>query len=127
MTATAADYLWLNERFPEIADAYCFTLVHKLAPADVTARLEGEVEASRTGVAAIVAAAFELLERSDHTRQFIAMAVVGDWTLLIEPVGYLGVTQERACRRPPAPGGSRTSSTSTASTRSCGPRTRPSA
>jgi hypothetical protein len=44
----------------------------------------------------MVDAAFDLLDRSDNTRQFIAMTTVGDWTLLIEPVGYLGVTGERA-------------------------------
>ncbi|MFF1482251.1 DUF6461 domain-containing protein [Streptomyces sp. NPDC058301] len=96
MTATAADYVWLNERFPDLAEAYCFTLVHNLAPLDVLARLEGQREPSRSGVEAIVDAAFELLDRSDHTRQFIAMTTLGDWTLMIEPVGYLGVTEERA-------------------------------
>ncbi|KQZ17922.1 DUF6461 domain-containing protein [Streptomyces clavifer] len=96
MTATAADYVWLNERFPDLAEAYCFTLVHNLAPVDVLARLEGQSEPSQTGVEAIVDAAFELLDRSDNTRQFIAMTTVGDWTLLIEPVGYIGVTEERA-------------------------------
>ncbi|MFD9793725.1 DUF6461 domain-containing protein [Streptomyces sp. NPDC059070] len=104
MTATAADYMWLNERFPELAEAYCFTLVHKLAPSDVLARLEGQSEPSRTGVEAIVEAAFELLGRSDTTRQFIAITTAGDWTLLIEPVGYLGVTEERAL---PASAGTR--------------------
>ncbi|MGN9821742.1 DUF6461 domain-containing protein [Streptomyces sp. SD11] len=104
MTATAADYVWLNERFPDLAAAYCFTLVHNLAPVDVLARLEGQSEPSRTGVEAIVDAAFELLDCSDNTRQFIAMTTVGDWTLLIEPVGYIGVTEERAL---PASAGTR--------------------
>ncbi|MER6239049.1 DUF6461 domain-containing protein [Streptomyces clavifer] len=96
MTATAADYVWFNERFPDLAEAYCFTLVHNLAPEDVLARLEGQSEPSQTGVEAITEAAFELLDRSDNTQQFIAMTTVGDWTLLIEPVGYIGVTEERA-------------------------------
>ncbi|SFT21561.1 hypothetical protein SAMN04487982_11090 [Streptomyces sp. ok210] len=30
MTATAADYVWFNERFPELARAYCITLVYEL-------------------------------------------------------------------------------------------------
>ncbi|MFJ2095442.1 DUF6461 domain-containing protein [Streptomyces sp. NPDC087901] len=104
MTATAADYEWFNERFPEPAEAYCFTLVHDLAPVDVLARLQGQREPSQTGVEAIVDAAFELLDRSDNTRQFFAMTTVGDWTLLIEPVGYIGVTEERAL---PASAGTR--------------------
>uniref|UniRef100_A0AAU2VF74 DUF6461 domain-containing protein n=1 Tax=Streptomyces sp. NBC_00003 TaxID=2903608 RepID=A0AAU2VF74_9ACTN len=96
MTATAADYVWINERFPDLSEAYCFTLVHNLTPSDVLARLGGHSEPSQTGVTAIVDAAFELLDLSDNTRQLIAMTTVGDWTLLIEPVGYLGVTEERA-------------------------------
>ena len=104
MTASATDYLWFNERFPDLAEAYCFTLVHKLAPADALARLEGQSEPPQTGAAAIVDAAFELMDRSDNTRQFIAMTTVGDWTLLIEPVGYVGVTADRAL---PASAGTR--------------------
>jgi hypothetical protein len=51
-----------------------------------------------------VDAAFDLLGRSDNARQFIAMTTVGDWTLLIEPNGYLGVTEEKAL---PASAGTR--------------------
>lgn len=104
LTATAADYLWFQEHFPDLAEAYCFTLVHNLPPSEVLARLGGEAETSLTGTAAIVDAAFELLDHSDNTRQFIAMTTVGDWTLLIEPIGYLGVTEERAL---PASAGTR--------------------
>ncbi|MFE5108345.1 DUF6461 domain-containing protein [Streptomyces sp. NPDC056663] len=35
MTATAADYVWFNDRFPELAKAYCITLVHELPPAEL--------------------------------------------------------------------------------------------
>jgi hypothetical protein len=104
MTATAADYMWLEERFPDLAEAYCFTLVHNLPPSDLLARLGGQTEPSRTGTEAIVDAAFDLLGRSDNARQFIAMTTVGDWTLLIEPNGYLGVTEEKAL---PASAGTR--------------------
>ncbi|GAQ69761.1 DUF6461 domain-containing protein [Streptomyces turgidiscabies] len=104
LTATAADYLWFQKLFPDLAEAYCLTLVHNLPPSEVLARLGGRVEPSRTGAAEIVDAAFELLDRSDSTRQFIAMTTVGDWTLLIEPIGYLGVTEERAL---PASAGTR--------------------
>lgn len=104
MTATAADYVWFEERFPDLAEAYCFTLAHNLPPSDLLARLGGQTEPSRTGTAAIVDAAFDLLGRSDNARQFIAMTTVGDWTLLIEPNGYLGVTEEKAL---PASAGTR--------------------
>jgi isocitrate lyase len=35
MTATAADYVWFEQRFPDLAEAHCFTLVHKLPPAEI--------------------------------------------------------------------------------------------
>ncbi|MFD8421072.1 DUF6461 domain-containing protein [Streptomyces sp. NPDC059466] len=104
MTATAADYVWFEKLFPDLAEAYCFTLVHKVLPSHLLARLGGQVESSRTGTAAIVDAAFDLLERVEHARQFMAMTTVGDWTLLIEPIGYLGVTEENAL---PASAGTR--------------------
>ncbi|MEU1519943.1 DUF6461 domain-containing protein [Streptomyces sp. NPDC005811] len=104
MTATAADYVWFEERFPDLAEAYCFTLVHNLPPSDILARLGGQTEPSQTGTAATVDAAFDLLSRSDNARQFIAMTTVGDWTLLIEPNGYLGITEEKAL---PASAGTR--------------------
>ncbi|MEU1203298.1 DUF6461 domain-containing protein [Streptomyces sp. NPDC005813] len=104
MTATAADYVWFEECFPDLAEAYCFTLVHNLPPSDVLARLGGQTESSQTGTTAIVDAAFDLLGRSDNARQFVAMTTVGDWTLLIEPNGYLGVTEEKAL---PASAGTR--------------------
>ncbi|MDN3028748.1 DUF6461 domain-containing protein [Streptomyces sp. S.PB5] len=95
MTATAADYMWFEDDFPELAEAYCFTLVHGVSPAEVLDRLQGREEPARAGAEQIVEAAFALLA-SDATRQLIAMTAVGDWTLLIEPNGYLGVTEERA-------------------------------
>ncbi|MET9424916.1 DUF6461 domain-containing protein [Streptomyces sp. NPDC006540] len=95
MTSTAADYVWFEERFPELAEAHCFTLVHRLPPSEVLRRLQGRDESPRTGAEQIVAAAFDLLD-SDDARQLIAMTTIGDWTLLIEPNGYLGVTEEKA-------------------------------
>ncbi|BCL18189.1 DUF6461 domain-containing protein [Streptomyces tuirus] len=94
MTATAADYTWFEECFPELAEAYCFTLVHGLPPAEVLRRLQGREEPARTGAEEIVEAAFALLD-SDDTQQLIAMTAIRDWTLLIEPNGYLGVTEEK--------------------------------
>ncbi|MEV0179011.1 DUF6461 domain-containing protein [Streptomyces sp. NPDC050625] len=92
---TGAGYVWFEERFPGLAEAYCFTLVHSVPPSEVLHRLQGREGPPRTGAEQIVEAAFDLLE-SDDTRQLIAMASIGDWTLLIEPNGYLGVTEEKA-------------------------------
>jgi hypothetical protein len=95
MTATTADYTWFGDGFPELAQAYCLTLVRDLAPAGILRRLQGREEPALTGVEEIVEAAFELLE-PDPARQLIAMAAIRDWTLLIEPHGYLGIDEETA-------------------------------
>ncbi|MFC8262698.1 DUF6461 domain-containing protein [Streptomyces sp. NPDC057291] len=49
MTTTAADYVWFNERFPQLARAYCITLVHELPPAELLRRLVGQGEPALTG------------------------------------------------------------------------------
>ncbi|UKY52001.1 DUF6461 domain-containing protein [Streptomyces inhibens] len=102
------DHLWFEERFPDLAEAYCITLAHGLPPAELLRRLGGREEplyaTGPTGTTAVVDAAFDLLGRSDGTRQLIALTTVGRWTVAIEPNGYLGVTEERAL---PASSGTR--------------------
>ncbi|MEV7510379.1 DUF6461 domain-containing protein [Streptomyces sp. NPDC091201] len=95
MTKTGADYAWFENDFPDIAEAYCFTLVRGLSPAELTARLEGRPEAPLRGIDAVVDAAFAQYGLGDGERQLVAMTTVGEWTLLIEPNGYLGVTEDR--------------------------------
>jgi hypothetical protein len=96
MTATAADYLWFEERFPDLAEAYCITLVHDLSPADLLDRLGGRQDPALTGVTAIVDAAFDVTDRYDFHWHLVAMTRIGPWTLMIEPNGWLGVTEEQA-------------------------------
>ncbi|MEV5346306.1 DUF6461 domain-containing protein [Streptomyces achromogenes] len=108
-TTTAADHTWFEERFPDLAEAYCVTLVRGLMPAELLRRLAGRAEPALTGTDAVVEAACDLVRASDGRRQLLAMATVGDsavgdWTLLIEPNGYTGVTEDRAL---PASAGTR--------------------
>nr|WSX54138.1 DUF6461 domain-containing protein [Streptomyces sp. NBC_00974] len=95
MTKTGADYAWFENDFPDIAEAYCFTLVRGLSPAELIVRLEGRPKAPLQGIAEVVDAAFAQYDLEDGARQLIAVTTVGAWTLLIEPNGYLGVTEER--------------------------------
>lgn len=45
MIATPDDYSWFSrERFPGLADAYCFTYVRGLTPEELVTRLGGRVE-----------------------------------------------------------------------------------
>ncbi|MEV4947860.1 DUF6461 domain-containing protein [Streptomyces sp. NPDC053755] len=96
MTKTGADYAWFENDFPDIAEAYCFTLVRGLSPAELILRLEGREETPMRGISAVVDATFAQYELEDGDRQMVAVTTVGAWTLLIEPNGYLGVTEERA-------------------------------
>ncbi|WP_173914995.1 DUF6461 domain-containing protein [Streptomyces barkulensis] len=96
MMKTGADYAWFENDFPDIAEAYCFTLVRGLAPAEVVSRLEGHPEEPLHGITAVVDAAFAQFDSAEGDRQLVAMTAVGAWTLLVEPDGYLGVTEERA-------------------------------
>ncbi|MET8829511.1 DUF6461 domain-containing protein [Streptomyces sp. NPDC004610] len=96
MTKTAADYTWFENDFPDIAEAYCFTLVRDTTPAELISRLQGRPEAPLRGIAAVVDAAFARYDTEEGNRQLVAMTTVDTWTLLIEPNGYLGVTEEEA-------------------------------
>ncbi|MFE7586448.1 DUF6461 domain-containing protein [Streptomyces gardneri] len=96
MTKTGADYAWFEDDFPGIAEAYCFTLVRGLSPAELMSRLGGRPEAPLQGIAAVVDATFAQYDLKAGGRQMVAMTTVGAWTLLIEPNGYLGVTEEQA-------------------------------
>ncbi|MFF8618693.1 DUF6461 domain-containing protein [Streptomyces sp. NPDC015350] len=95
MTKTAADYAWFENDFPAIAEAYCFTLVRDLSPAELMSRLGGQPEAPLLGINTVVDAAFAQYGLEEGRRQLIAMTTMGPWTLLIEPNGYLGVTEEQ--------------------------------
>ncbi|WP_251056677.1 DUF6461 domain-containing protein [Streptomyces sp. ISL-94] len=95
MTKTGADYAWFENDFPDIAEAYCFILVRGLSPAELMSRIGGRLEAPLQGIAAVTNAAFDQYDLEDGARQLVAMTTVGAWTLLIEPNGYLGVTEDR--------------------------------
>ncbi|GAA3019208.1 DUF6461 domain-containing protein [Streptosporangium longisporum] len=84
MIATPDDYSWFSpERFPEFADAYCFTYVRGLTLEEVVTRLGVRVEdCSRV-----------TLDELIRWQTFGAVAV-GDWVLLVEAYSGLGVTKE---------------------------------
>ena len=87
MPATAADYHWFADRFAALAEAYCLTLVRDLDPAEVVRRLEGTGERTLTGLA-------EVLRPAAGDEEFVAVAALDGWALLVEPFGYLGVTDD---------------------------------
>ncbi|GAA1009728.1 hypothetical protein Aple_022140 [Acrocarpospora pleiomorpha] len=84
MIATPDDYSWFSrERFPGLADAYCFTYVRGLTPEELMTRLGVRVEdCSRMTLDELI------------RRQTFGAVAVGDWVLLVEAHGGLGVTEE---------------------------------
>ncbi|WP_432862196.1 DUF6461 domain-containing protein [Microbispora rosea] len=84
MIAIPDDYSWFSpERFPGLADAYCITYVRGLTPEELMTRLGVRTEdCSRV-----------TLDELIRWRTLGAVAV-GDWVLLVEANGGLGVTEE---------------------------------
>jgi Family of unknown function (DUF6461) len=96
MTAVDEDYLWFGLEFPELAEAYCVTLVEGLAPAMVLHRFGATVENHLTGVDEVRRQAFAAWDHYRGDRMLVAATAVEGWTLVVEPNGYLGVTEECA-------------------------------
>ncbi|WP_436776437.1 DUF6461 domain-containing protein [Yinghuangia sp. YIM S09857] len=104
MVARSAEYAWFEELFPELAEACCITLVDGAGPEELIGRLGDASLPGLTGTSAITDTAFELLDESNDQDQLLALTRVGAWTLVIEPNGYLGVTEDRGL---PASAGTR--------------------
>ncbi|MFJ9678445.1 DUF6461 domain-containing protein [Streptomyces sp. NPDC101194] len=92
--ATAHDYLWFGRHFPFLAEAYCVTLVRGPAPDALLKRL-GATELRRvTGVDDLTEPAYEAWDTHDGDRLFAGVTGVGEWAVMIEPNGYLGISDE---------------------------------
>jgi hypothetical protein len=91
MAATADDYAWFEECFPDLAEGYCLTLVRGLSPPQVLARLGARTDGPLvTGVDGLGA-----LGLSTADEQLIAVTEAGgDWALAVEANGHLGVTED---------------------------------
>lgn len=87
MTPSATDYAWFPQRCAALAEAYCLTLVAGLTPEEVIRRLDGTGVRSLTGLAAV-------LDPAPGDEEFVAVTSLPGWALIVEPYGYLGVTDE---------------------------------
>lgn len=101
MLTTAADYAWFSEQFPELAGAYCLTLVRGLPPAAVLSRLGARPEPGVVTLAEMFEPSMRLWDAEapdSGSRSLIGVTAVpgGDYALGIEPTGFLGVTEEAA-------------------------------
>jgi hypothetical protein len=85
---TAADYTWLEERHPDLMEAYCVTLVRGLTAEGLLRELSAEPAGRLTGVAALGEPSYEVQAPS---LTYVGATTVGDWALMIEYNGYLGI------------------------------------
>ncbi|MFI1360949.1 DUF6461 domain-containing protein [Streptomyces sp. NPDC020898] len=70
--------------FPDLAEAYCITLVHEVSPADLLRRLGGRAEPAHTGIPALVEAAYDSYAPFSGTRTLFGMTTIGPWTLMYD-------------------------------------------
>ncbi|MGW3493100.1 DUF6461 domain-containing protein [Streptomyces sp. NPDC001020] len=77
---TGADYAWFENDFPDLSEAYCFTLVRGPSPTEVMSRLGGRPEPPLHGIAPVVDAAFAQFDLAEGDRQLVAMTAVGAWS-----------------------------------------------
>lgn len=89
-TTTTADYRWLEEQYEDLMGAYCITLVEGLAPEELLRALAAESRPPITGVAGLGEPAYDL---GNPDQGFVGVASVGNWSLMVEYNGYLGVTE----------------------------------
>ncbi|MER5556169.1 DUF6461 domain-containing protein [Streptomyces sp. NPDC002793] len=87
--STAADYGWLKEQYAFLMEAYCITLVQGLPPDGLLKALGAASWEHVTGVRAMEVPAYE---RSEDGGYFVGVAAVGDWSLMVEYNGFVGVT-----------------------------------
>ncbi|MEV4640478.1 DUF6461 domain-containing protein [Actinoplanes sp. NPDC049548] len=101
MTSSAEDYGWFTEDYALGLD-FCLTFVRDVAPDRVLERLGGQEPVELVGAARLQGGADLVPMRPDVINEdghfdadrttglaFIAAAAVGDWTMIVEPGGFL--------------------------------------
>ncbi|WP_406387617.1 DUF6461 domain-containing protein [Streptomyces sp. NBC_00887] len=86
--STAADYLWLEKQYPFLMEAYCITLIQGLGPDALLKALGADPGERMTGVRALDGLAYGQVEDGER---FVAATSIGDWTLMVEHNGYVGI------------------------------------
>ena len=86
MSPTAADYMWFESEFPDLAEAYCIALIRGVPPDEVLRRLGGSPQTTTRGIEAAYDSAYQASERYEG---FLALTGVGEWTLSVEPNGFI--------------------------------------
>ncbi|MFD8562959.1 DUF6461 domain-containing protein [Streptosporangium canum] len=93
MIAPPDDYSrFPSEHLPDLGGAYCFTYVRGLTPEELVIRLGVRIEdCSHMTLDELTETAYSSY---DGKNMFFGAVAVGDWVLLVEANGGLGVTEE---------------------------------
>ncbi|MDH6217013.1 DUF6461 domain-containing protein [Streptomyces pseudovenezuelae] len=91
-TPHARDYAWLRERHAGLRDAYCITLAGAIGPQELLAAVGAGPGTRITGVAGLFEPSFDCWERAAGAELFVGVAALGDWAVMVEVNGYLGVS-----------------------------------
>jgi hypothetical protein len=92
MTTTAEKYLWFGEEFPALAEAYCLTLVRGVSPDTLLTGLGAQAAEPVIGVEELTEAGYDAWDEYDSDLLLVGVTALGDWTLMVEANGYVGVT-----------------------------------
>ncbi|MFF0739512.1 DUF6461 domain-containing protein [Streptomyces sp. NPDC004111] len=95
-TTTAADFAWIREQYASLLEAYCVTLVEAITPEELLRALGAEPGERTTGVEDLCEPSYDVWDMEDGERLLVAAAPVGDWSLMVEYNGFLGITDEVA-------------------------------
>ncbi|MFB4268509.1 DUF6461 domain-containing protein [Nonomuraea sp. GTA35] len=91
MIATPGGNAWFSyERFPDLAEAYCFTYVRGLTPGQLVFRLGGRPEDfTPMTLEELIATR----HRSSYDTAFLGATTIGDWVFIVEHNGGLGADE----------------------------------
>ncbi|MFI6458195.1 DUF6461 domain-containing protein [Streptosporangium amethystogenes] len=96
MIATPDDYAWFSyERFPDLAEAYCFTYVRGLTPEQLVNRLGGRPEDfTPMTLGGLIKASYSGPGTyGTWDGMFFGAVAIGDWVFIVEPNGGLGADE----------------------------------
>ncbi|AUY49058.1 DUF6461 domain-containing protein [Streptomyces sp. CB01881] len=97
MSAHATDFTWFDERYPDLAEAYCLTHVQGISADELLRRFDAAPGRSVTGLAAVVQAwetfddgEDEHAPYGDEDLMLVAVTELDGWAVAVEVNGYLG-------------------------------------
>jgi hypothetical protein len=94
MAATHRDYDWIETWADGLfREAYCLSLVQAMEPRELLDRLAVDAPSAVTGAEMTVEPAYAAWDVHDGDGCYVAVTQVEGWALMLEPNGYIGVTE----------------------------------